>query len=251
MGFGEEMLWGHGRQWLLMSASIVSADETMRSLGFRGDYEVVRLGSSFPVENRRVIVKPVGDMGRRREGKDDAAIVGCIRRILFKHCNDRVLVHTVSYDRADRLVRVLRGLFPARPIFAYVTANARQGALEEYKGTPGSVLVGPSLDRGVDLPDDLCRVQVIMKVPYPHLGDKVVNKRFHSGGEGRVWYTMQTVRSLVQMTGRAVRSKDDYATTYILDKSFGEQLWSRGGRNMFPDWWKEAIVWERPHDGRL
>jgi Rad3-related DNA helicase len=87
---------------------------------------------------------------------------------------------------------------------------------------------------------------VIVKVPYPHLGDKVVNKRFHSGQEGRVWYTMQTVRTLVQMTGRAVRSVDDWAVTYVLDGSFGGQLWSRGGRTMFPEWWKEAVVWERP-----
>lgn len=245
MGYGREMLWKHGGRFLLMSASIVSAEETMRSLGWHEDYEVVRLGSTFPVENRRVVVKPVGDMGRKNEGRDDPRVVAAIRRILFLHPSDRILVHTVSYDRTAKVTRVLRALFPGRDIFSYTGADERASALARYKATEGAVLVGPSLDRGVDLPGDLCRVQVIVKVPYPHLGDKVVNKRFHSGTEGRVWYTMQTVRTLVQMTGRAVRSSDDWAVTYILDSAFGQQLWSRGGRTMFPEWWKEGIVWER------
>jgi len=244
--FGPNLLWAHADRWLLMSASIVSADEVMWGLGGEGmAYEVIRLGSTFPVENRRVRVKPVGDMSRRRGGADDGAVLACVRRILFAHPVDRVLIHTVSYDRADKMVRTLRALFPRRAIFAYTSANTRASALALYTATEGSVLVGPSLDRGVDLPGDLCRVQVICKVPFPNLGDKVVNALYHSGREGRTWYTVETVRTLVQMTGRAVRSEDDWAETWVLDKAFGDQLWSRGGREMFPQWWKDALTWER------
>ena len=242
--FGQDLLWKHADRWLLMSASIVSADEVLYGLGYDGAREVVRLGSSFPVRNRLVHVKPVGNMSRRAEGRDDGTVMASVRRILFSHAQDRVLVHTVSYDRADRIVRVLRGLFPNRPIFAFTNANSRPHALANYKRTEGSVLVGPALDRGVDLPDELCRVQIIVKVPFPNLGDKVVNARYHTR-EGRTWYTVETVRTLVQMTGRAVRSEEDYAETWILDKAFGEQLWARGGRELFPQWWKDAVVWER------
>jgi ATP-dependent DNA helicase DinG len=239
-------LWSHADRWLLMSASIVSAGEVLWSLGGEGMvWESVTLGSSFPVKNRLVHVKPVGDMSRKRGGQDDGLVVASIRRILFTHPVDRILIHTVSYDRAGTLVRVLRALFPGRRIFAYTTANSRPSALAAFTTTPGSVLVGPSLDRGVDLPGDLCRVQIITKVPYPNLGDKVVNARYHSGREGKTWYTVQTVRSLVQMTGRAVRSEDDWADTWILDRNFGERLWSGGGRDMFPEWWRDALVWER------
>jgi len=244
--FGPDMLWKHAERWLLMSASIVSADEVMRSLGWdQGEWATVRLGSSFPVRNRLVHVKPVGNMSRRTQGADDGRVLAAIRRILFAHPGDRVLVHTVSYARANQTASVLRGLYPERPIFAYTTANSRGAALASYLATPSAVLVGPSLDRGVDLPGDLCRVQVIVKVPFPNLGDKVVNARYHSGREGRTWYTVETVRTLMQMTGRAVRGEDDWAETWILDRAFGEQLWSRGGRELFPQWWKQAIVWER------
>jgi len=37
-----------------------------------------------------------------------------------------------------------------------------------------------------------------------------------------------------------VRSKDDYAVTYILDEKF-DQLYSEN-RAMFPKWFKEAII---------
>jgi Rad3-related DNA helicase len=243
--FGPELLWKHADRWLLMSASIVSADEVLWSLGCENAATTVRLDSTFPVRNRLVHVKPVGDMSRKRGGADDGVVLASVRRILFAHPRDRVLIHTVSYDRADKMVRVLRQLFPGRDILAYTSANARAFALAAYTATEGSVLVGPSLDRGVDLPGALCRVQIITKVPYPNLGDKVVSALFHSGREGRTWYTVETVRALVQMTGRAVRSEDDWAETWILDKGFGEGLWARGGRDMFPRWWTDALVWER------
>lgn len=36
------------------------------------------------------------------------------------------------------------------------------------------VLVSPSMSEGVDLSYDQCRFQVIYKVPFPYLGDKVL-----------------------------------------------------------------------------
>ena len=59
------------------------------------------------------------------------------------------------------------------------------------------------------------------------------------GGSG--WYQTLTIRSLVQMTGRAMRSKDDWCETFILDKQFSDNILSRSKR-LLPDWWQEAIV---------
>jgi len=244
-GYGKEMLWRHGKRWLLMSASIGSSDELMWSLGMDGDYQTVRLGSSFPIRNRLVKVRAVGDMTRKAGGRNDGAMVAATRRIVAAHPGDRVIVHTVSYDRALRVSGALRAVLPDRKVIGYTTSLSRDSALALYKATEGSVLVGPSLDRGIDLPGDLCRVQVILKVPFPNKGDKVVNARYYSGREGKTWYTLNTVRTLVQMTGRAVRSDTDWAVTYILDSAFGDILWCNGGRSMFPQWWKDALVWER------
>lgn len=100
-----------------------------------------------------------------------------------------------------------------------------------------------SADRGVDLPDDYCRLIVVAKVPFPNLGDRMVSMRLHMG-DGQTWYTVETVRSVVQMAGRGVRHKDDYCRTVILDSQFRDGLWSRGAA-LFPRWFREAVVWQR------
>lgn len=92
--------------------------------------------------------------------------------------------------------------------------------------------------RGVDLKGDACRVQVIAKVPFPSLADKQVSARMRLPG-GDTWYKVQTVREMVQMTGRGVRSETDHAVTYVLDEQF-QRVWSQSKR-LFPQWWREAV----------
>jgi len=45
-----------------------------------------------------------------------------------------------------------------------------------------------------------------------------------------------TAREIIQSVGRAVRSKNDHAMYYVLDKSYFDIM--RGGRA--PDWFKAA-----------
>jgi hypothetical protein len=53
------------------------------------------------------------------------------------------------------------------------------------------------------------------------------------------WYRWQTALKLVQGYGRSIRSKDDWATTYILDGAFG--YFVSKNRNILPDWFLQAI----------
>ena len=155
------------------------------------------------------------------------------------HPNDRILVHTVSYA----LTRFLAGELDPTRVLYYEQSSQRDSALAQFREIPAAVLLAPSFERGVDLPDDDCRVIIVGKVMYPNLGDKQVNARLYSPG-GQQWYCMLTVRSLVQSTGRAMRHEDDMCTTYILDRQFAN-LWSKA-RGMVPKWWADAITWEGP-----
>jgi Rad3-related DNA helicase len=101
-------------------------------------------------------------------------------------------------------------------------------------------MISPSMERGVDLPGGLCRVVIVAKMPYPSLGSPQVNKRIHTGSDGSLWYSRRTIRSLVQMTGRATRFLGDYSVNYILDQQFGNLFEKRG--EIFPLWWKDALV---------
>jgi ATP-dependent DNA helicase DinG len=100
-----------------------------------------------------------------------------------------------------------------------------------------TVLISPSLYTGIDLKDGLSRFQIIVKVPYPDLTDRWINAKMQNDNG---WYYWQTALRLVQAYGRSVRSKQDWAKTYILDSAFAHFL--KNHRNMFPDWFTSAIA---------
>ena len=53
------------------------------------------------------------------------------------------------------------------------------------------------------------------------------------------WYYWQTALRLVQAYGRSIRSKEDWAKTYVLDSAFSP--FAKKNRNLFPDWFKQSI----------
>ena len=141
-------------------------------------------------------------------------------------------IHVVV-DVADRANR--------RRLVSYRTAAQRDRAIDLYLGQPDAVLLAPSLDRGIDLPNDQCRAIVCCKIPFPNLNDKQISSRLHSKN-GDLWYKVQTVRTLVQMTGRGFRHVDDYCESFVLDRQFIKLF--RNNKGLFPTWWSEALIWD-------
>ena len=242
--YARKYLWDKGNRFILMSATVISPEQMAYDLGLEDhEFASVSTGSGFDISNRPVYVTPAADVTRNNKHNAWPAIGSSVQNILRMHEGDNILVHAVSYDLTRYIVDGLIGETD-REIISYFNASEREKALERFKkaseGT--AALIAPSMDRGVDLPGDLCRVQVICKVPYPYLGDKQVSARLYSKG-GQSWYAVETIRSLVQMSGRAVRSKDDYASTYILDSQFISNVYKKNKRYI-PAWWKDALVFD-------
>lgn len=238
--YGDQHLWKHARKWLCMSATIISPDEMAESLGLGEtgmQWGSVAVPMTFPVDNRKIFAVGMANMTNKEKDTEWPKMVEAIRNVLTLHPNERVLVHTVSYQLADYLLNNLRST--GRNLITYTNSTARNVAIEKFRNTNSAVLLAPSLDRGVDFKDDDCRVVVVAKVPFPNLGDSQVSARLHGPG-GKSWYAVQTVRSLVQMTGRGVRSESDWCVTYILDRQFTTNVW-KNNRRLFPAWWREAV----------
>ncbi|MGC2575701.1 MAG: helicase C-terminal domain-containing protein [Candidatus Nitrosopolaris sp.] len=53
------------------------------------------------------------------------------------------------------------------------------------------------------------------------------------------WYNWQTALRLVQGYGRSIRSKEDWAKTYVLDSAFGPFV--KKNTNILPNWFTQAI----------
>jgi len=221
-----------------MSATIISPAQMAEDLGLRDDeWAAVTVESAFPPERRPVFLdRHVGPVTRKTEETVRPKLVAEIQAIADEWPDERILVHTHSYNLTEYLVV---NLSPGRIVIQYQNSQNRDEALDRWLKSENGILFAPSFDRGIDLFDDRCRVQIIAKAPFPYLGDKQVSKRMHSPG-GQLWYTVETIRSIVQATGRVMRSEDDWGATYILDGSVWRLLNENG--QLFPSWWREAVV---------
>jgi ATP-dependent DNA helicase DinG len=156
--------------------------------------------------------------------------------LLDRH-GEKGLIHTHSYQ----VLRFLCAHWPAhhrhRLVF-HANAGDREWALETHqRHQDNSVLLTPSMTEGIDLAGDLARWQVIVKVPYPFLGDPQVAARRDLDP---AWYEWRTALRLVQAYGRVVRGPEDFATTYVLDANFRQ--WLRRVAPRLPTWFSEAII---------
>ncbi len=232
-----KLLWDHCEKWVLLSATFIDPYGMAEDLGLSpNEIRVVSVANTFPKNRRPVYVLPRADMSYKKKAQEMPLMVEAVREVLDAYPNERVLIHSVSYELTNALMQGLQ----SKRVMTYKSAGQRDAILYRFKNTPAAVLIAPSLDRGVDLPDDDCRVVVVCKVPFPDLSDKQTNARLYSKGGSR-WYAATTIRTIAQMTGRAMRSREDHCDIYILDSQFLTNLW-RKSKFLFPGWWREAVV---------
>ena len=194
--------------------------------------ESISMPSPFPTKNRPILHVPMGKMTAKEIEKTLPILAEAIEKILDQHKGEKGIIHTHSYKISKAIqsrVKSNRLLFP--------TASDRDDILKKHMSSKKpTVLVSPSMTEGVDLQGDASRFQVLCKVPYPYLGDKLVKKRMN---KWKWWYPFQTTKTIIQSIGRSVRAIDDKAVTYILDSD-----WSRFygmNRSLFPKDFKDCI----------
>ena len=235
--FADELLFGHAEQALLLSATVLDPATFLRGLGVPPEEAaVVQVASTFPPERRPLVLRPVARLTRHHLDRDLPRLTHEIREILRDHDAEKGVVHAHSYRIAAAVVSALPPDLRAR-VVTHRDAAGREAALEAHLTRPEpTVLVSPSMTEGLDLVGDLARWQVICKLPYPYLGDpQVAARRVEEPG----WYEWRTCLTLVQAYGRAVRSEDDHAVTYLLDADAPGFLQRQSGR--LPAWFKAAL----------
>lgn len=236
---GQQYLWRHAERFLLMSATIISPAQMAKDLGLADDeWASVYVESNFQPHRRPIFLdRHVGPVVRKNEAEALPKLVATVEEVAGEFSDERILCHTHSYRLSKHLGENLS--VGGRRVLSYTDSRSREGILDRWLDTDNGILLAPSFDRGIDLKHDLCRVQIICKAPFPYLGDKQVKKRMRTPG-GQVWYTVETIRSIVQATGRVMRSESDWGATIILDGSVWRILHEDG--QLFPAWWREAIV---------
>ncbi len=239
--FAQGLLFRHAERVLCMSATILDVNVWADNLGIpKDEVELIQAPCDFPVVNRPINLDYAGNMGfkyfsrqQNPQSPTRPKFAAKVAHLLGRHRGERGIIHTHSFE-------ISRVLFEdvGDPRFLFQSDFAsKDEMLEEHARRKDSVIVAPAMHEGLDLKDDLARFQIICKVPWPSLADKVMKER--AARDDR-YYSWLTALKLVQSYGRSVRSKDDWATTYIVDQGFDGFL-QRSGK-MLPQWFTEAIL---------
>lgn len=236
--FAEEYLFRLGQKVLLMSATILDPESFAKSLGIpSNDYEVIKITSPFPVENRPIFQSTVGSMASSQIDHSLPKLQKAVEAILEEHKGEKGIIHCHTYKIARYLKRSIKSRKLSKRLLIHNSQDRDEILNKHINSKEDTVLLSPSMTEGVDLKGDLSKFQVICKVPYPYLGDPIVKKRMN---KNKGWYALQTAKSIVQSCGRSVRNKDDQAVTYILDNDWHN--FYRRNSGIFPTDFKKAII---------
>jgi len=212
--YANDMLHHYGQFNLLMSATILNDRAFCELLGIKSDEcGYLNIPSPFPIQNRPVVYTPIGKMSTRFIDESLPKLVQAIKLILEAHPEEKGIIHTNSYKIANYIVRNIR----SSRLLTHDSNNRDKVLNQHMNSDKATVLISPSMTEGVDLRDDLSRFQILCKVPYPYLGDKLIRKKMN---RWKWWYDLQTAKTVIQAMGRSVRSTEDTAISYILDEDW-------------------------------
>jgi Rad3-related DNA helicase len=224
---------------LFMSATILSKDYLCKIGGIKSDQvKFIRVQeSNFPLKNRPIYLMNVAWLNAKTMNQSLPAIANAVNNIMTTHKNEKGIIHTTSYSQ----LRFIKDNISKENAIRLIETGSkfdRNEMLEKhYKSSKPTVLISPSLYLGVDLKDNLSRFQIIVKVPYADLTDRKISVMKQRDPN---WYTWNAILKLVQAYGRSIRSKEDFANTYILDSSITFLL--KQAKEMSPKWFSDAII---------
>ncbi len=237
-------MWPDGKvkKIILMSATMYDTD--IKRLGItRKRVKHVKCGSPIPAEQRPVRCLLVARMSFQNRAYSTPLLCNKIRELAAERPGKGV-VH-LTYGLAPLFRRHLKSRR-----FLWHTEATREATYNKFLASKNNkILMACGMNEGIDLVGADYTWQVIAKIVFPSLSDPV-NK--HLISVSPLVYVLETIRSVVQTSGRICRTPSDYGETIIIDKSFldfynrSTQLPGGGcvqHGELFPQYFKEALRW--------
>lgn len=228
------IFWGKdNRQKILLFSATISRKD-IEELGLdRRKVMYLEARSPIPVENRPIHSDFVGSLSYANMPSMIRRIAEKIQELMQKHPGEKGFIHT-TYAMADKL-RPLLGSDSRLLFHDRLTASKTLDTFKRAKDA--RVMVGSGLYEGVSLDYDLARFQLITKCPWPSQADPAIKYRLSRDPE---YYAWETIKPLLQASGRVCRTPTDFGVTYILDGSFDRLR--RDWSHLMPDWFTEALT---------
>lgn len=221
---------------LYMSATIGEPNAYAKDTAINNFFSI-DIPSAFDFTNSPIFYVAEYKLSYKEKQYSLPKIVEMIVATINMYAGKRGIIQTGSYEFAKALMDSVPMNVKKRLIL-YDGSKEKDEAIGYFKSCTDKILVGPSLIEGLSFDDDLCRFQIIMKVPYPSLADKFVKAKQEIKPE---WYSNTTAILILQGVGRGIRSEHDWCVTFIFDGCFSYLM--QKSYAMFP---KEFVSRIRP-----
>lgn len=218
---------------LFMSATIT--DWFIKDTLNLSNVRFIKLPPTFEPSNKKLIFFNQQPLSYRTlaDPAVEIRLLAAVRRVCEKHAalGEKGIILAPSFALCDKIAKTCSGI-AGLTTFEHRPGDALSAILGEFKefDAGSAVLISPSLYEGIDLPEDHCRFQVLVKAPFASLGDRRMK---HILDNYPRIYELMTLLKIVQGAGRGVRTATDWCVTYALDANIA-RLW-RSPDNVWKD----------------
>jgi len=234
--YAKELLFNYGDKHMLMSATILDKVNFCKNLGIpEGEAVFYRVPSTFPPDGRKIFFINTGSMSYTNIEETLPFITKDISDIMDVHKDHKGLIYTHSFKISRYINDKIEPKYKSR-LIGHDGGDRGQALSYFITHKQPKVMISPSLSEGIDLKDDLARFIIVAKIPFAFLGDPQIKRRKEIDPG---WYVWKAALTLVQVTGRGVRHKDDWCHIYILDSAFRGFLIRN--KRFFPRYFIDAI----------
>lgn len=229
----EKFLFRGIKRVLLFSGTLNT--KTMDVLGLRkDDYTFFDYPSPFHPASNPLILVPTGAFKYPVGSELLDKTISLFDAMVDKRLDRKGIFQSVSFKHLEHCLERTRHkkLFLTNETKYAGGSRKTSDVVEVFKKSPPPTILGsPSITAGWDFPDDQCRYQAILKVPFPDTTSEVSQRRKKLDPE---YYDNETMRTLVQITSRPMRSVYDWCENWIFDTRVGWFLARK--KHLAPKW---------------
>lgn len=220
--YTERFLFRGIEKVILSSATAKESD--LKRLGIPcSDTDVFEMNSAFDPKRAPIVFisrQPHIRVDNKIDEPRKRMIINRVDSLLDFHFDrgDKGIIQCTSYDWMNYLVKHSK---LANRIISHQKGESRDGVLRYRSSKIPLALASPAIKEGVDLPHELCRFIIWIKIPFLNLHAKPNLSQARVKSDAR-YMLDETFRAFHQGSGRGNRDKKDYCVIYVLDSHW---LW--------------------------
>ncbi len=208
-------------------------------------YSFYTVPSPFDSARWPTYFRPVVSLNKGSTDEEWGRMAEVVHDYVHRYSSVKGVIHVAARNQVSRVTSNIQRCCACRSRLLapnHDSRGSRAEILNRFRRAPaGTWLCHYSVGEGEDFTGDLGRIQLIAKVPYPDLGDKLTRLRSEEPGMGRRMYAAMTLAKIAQTAGRVMRHSKDYGETVILDGSF-RRLW-QWHQDLAPAWFRDVLVY--------